>query len=115
MRMWKGEISQEAGQSPLANIADETNNAAAASDSQRAKKSDTTTDVASTKTMRCKVTKKRSDVAGREEEEPRNECFVAHTYYIQTGEQSGCLNEGGRKRGAKTRDGERERGRGVPS
>ena len=91
MRMWKGEISQEAGQGPLANIADGTNNAAAASDSRRAKKSDTTTDVASTKTMRCQVTKKRSTSRGKEEE-PRNECFVAHTY-IQTGEQSERVSE----------------------
>ena len=86
MRMWKGEISQEAGRGPLANIADETNNAAAASDSRRAKKSDTTTE-----TMRCKVTKKRSTSRGKEEE-PRNECFVAHTY-IQTGEQSERVSE----------------------
>ena len=89
MRMWKGEISQEAGRGPLANIADETNNAAAASDSRRAKKSDTTTDVASTKTMRCKVTKKRSTSRRVREEEPRNECFVVAHTYIQTGEQSG--------------------------
>ena len=87
MRMWKGEISQEAGRGPLANIADETNNAAAASDSRRAKSDNDRRRIDEDDEMQSHG--EEIDVAGREEEEPRNECFVVAHTYIQTGEQSG--------------------------
>ena len=84
MRMWKGEISQEDGQGPLANIADETNNAAAASDSRRAKSDNDRRRIDEDDEMQSH--EEEIDVAGREEE-PRNECFVVAHTYIQTGEQ----------------------------